>query len=336
MLRDAEVTAPRCRLEREYGAALLLDPARVAVNFVSSIDGIVSFGLGGANSRAVSGGSPADRLVMAMLRAVAGVVVIGAGTLRATRRHQWTPEALAPERAADLRDLRAAAGLPPAPAPLLVVSGTGGLPADADAVARPAVPLAVLTLEGVESAAAAAVEHNPPSSRLDAGRIVAAARARAGEGPVLCEGGPTLFGSLLDGGVALDLFLTVAPQLAGRAATAPERRSLVEGVALPPFARGAVLRSIRQAGDHLLLRYAVTPGDQRPPGGGPLLDPVGDVPDVGHPLAQEQRRRHRGAVAGRAVHCHGRVPVEPRGQLRHRGRQRVHRPGQMPLPPFAF
>ena len=54
---------------------------------------------------------------------------------------------------------------------------------------------------------------------------------------MLCEGGPHLFGTLLDGGVPVDLFLTVAPQLAGRSAESAERRSLVEGVALAPFSR---------------------------------------------------------------------------------------------------
>ena len=47
------------------------------------------------DSRAVGGGVAADRTLMAMLRAVAGVIVVGAGTLRATRNHQWTPQALA-------------------------------------------------------------------------------------------------------------------------------------------------------------------------------------------------------------------------------------------------
>jgi riboflavin biosynthesis pyrimidine reductase len=258
VLAEREPAPPRCALEEEYGAALLLDDARVAVNFVSTIDGIVSFGKEADDSRAVGGGVAADRTLMAMLRAVAGVIVVGAGTLRATRNHQWTPRALLGERGEDLTALRAVSGRPAALAPLLVVSSSADIPGDADAIARPAVPVHVLTAGGLVDAQAAA-RHVPTTAggNLAAAAIVEAARGLAGGGPVLCEGGPHLFGVLLDGRVPLDLFLTVAPQLAGRSAHSAQRRSLVEGVALPPFSRPGELRSVRRAGDHLLLRYAI-------------------------------------------------------------------------------
>jgi riboflavin biosynthesis pyrimidine reductase len=247
VLVDAETAPPRCRLEEEYGAALRLSADRLAVNFVSTLDAIVSFGLGGGDPRAVGGGIPADRLLMAMLRAVAAVIVIGAGTLRVAGRHQWTPTALAPDRAADLAALRAAAGLPAAPAPLLVVSARRDLAPEVAAVTSPATPLHVLAPA-------------PPQRRLDGAAIVASARELGGGGPVLCEGGPHLFGTLLADPTPLDLFLTVAPQLAGRSTDRSDRLGLVEGVALPPWARPGRLRSARRAGEHLLLRYAVDAG----------------------------------------------------------------------------
>lgn len=253
VLLESDGAPARCALEEEYGSALLLDAGRVAANFVSSIDGLVSFGMDTDDSRAVGGGVVADRTLMAMLRAAAGVIVVGAGTLRATRRHQWTPQALAHERAADLAELRAASGRPAEPAPLLVVSGSGDIPADADAVAHPAVPIHVLTASGARDPSAA--QGTPSIAPLPAAAIVAAAQRLSGGGPVLCEGGPRLLGALLEGGVALDLFLTVAPQLAGTAATSPQRRHLVEGVALAPFSRPTRLRSVRRADNHLLLRY---------------------------------------------------------------------------------
>jgi riboflavin biosynthesis pyrimidine reductase len=244
LLEIAEAT-PRCLLEEEYGAALLIDRGRVAVNFVSTIDGIVSFGPGEDDSRAVSGGVAADRLLMAMLRAIAGVIVVGAGTLRATRQHQWTAQSLVPGRSDDLAALRKAAGRPEQPAPLLVVSAGGNIPADAAAIARPAVPVHLLTGDG------------QVAGRLRAAVIVDTATALADGGPVLCEGGPNLLGSLLEGEVPLDLFLTVAPQLAGRTRGSAERRSLVEGAAFESFSRTGALRSVRRSVDHLLLRYAV-------------------------------------------------------------------------------
>ncbi|GAC1581705.1 MAG: dihydrofolate reductase family protein [Candidatus Dormibacteria bacterium] len=259
VLFERETGSPRCALEDEYGAPLLVD-ARVAVNFVSTIDGIVSFGMDADDSRAVGGGVLADRVLMAMLRAIAGVIVVGAGTLRATRNHQWTSQALAPDRVEDLAALRAAAGRPAQPAPLLVVSSTGVLPADAVAIAHPAVPVHVLTAAGVAPAGGAR-PHGPGAAPLHgwlgAAAIVQSARDLAGGGPVLCEGGPHLLGTLVEGGVPLDLFLTVAPQLAGRTPDSAERRSLVEGIALPAMSRPAALRSARRSADHLLLRYAI-------------------------------------------------------------------------------
>lgn len=255
VLRESEVVGPRCTLEEEYGSALVLDPERIAVNFVSTLDGLVSFGQAAGDSRAVGGGVAADRLVMAMLRAVSGVIVVGAGTLRATLTHQWTGAALLPGRDAALAELRAAAGRPASPAPLLVVSRSGRIPADAEAIAHPAVPVHLLTAGGTTAAGDGAPEG--PSGALDPVSIVAAARRLAGRGPVLCEGGPSLFGGLLGGGVPVDLFVTIAPQLAGRDVSTPQRLNLVEGVALAPFSRRGTLRSVRAAGDHLLLRYEI-------------------------------------------------------------------------------
>lgn len=268
VLAEEETAPPRTALEREYGAALVVGRDRVAVNFVTTIDGIASFGLRSDDSRAVGGGVLADRLLMGMLRAVAGAIVVGAGTLRATLNHQWTPAALVPSRSDELAELRSASGRPTAPAPLVVVSASGAIPAQAQAVAHPATPLHVLSAGGLVDAmeiaesAAAARHREPPRADpapVDAATIVAAARALAGGGPVLCEGGPHLLGSLLAAGVPIDLFVTVAPQLAGRRDGAGDRLSLVEGVELPAFARRGTLRSIRRASSHLLLRYAIDP-----------------------------------------------------------------------------
>jgi riboflavin biosynthesis pyrimidine reductase len=259
VLLESATGAPRCRLEEEYGAALLVEAGRVAVNFVSTIDGIVSLGLAGDDSWAIGGGVAADRQLMAMLRAIAGVIVIGAGNLRATLNHQWTPQALAPEREDDLATLRAQAGLPAPPAPLLVVSASGDIPVEAEAIAHPAVPVHILSSEGVREVAGSARPSgvDPTAGEIRPAAIVEAARELAGGGPILCEGGPHLLGSLLGGRIPLDLFLTVAPQLVGRGDRSTERRSLVEGIALPPFRRLGTLRSVRRSQDHLLLRYAV-------------------------------------------------------------------------------
>src|SRR5262249_13005069 len=73
---------------------------------------------------------------------------------------------------------------------------------------------------------------------------------------VLTEAGPSLFGSLVASALVDQLFATVSPVLAGRAATA--RLGLVEGAELLPQTRVAGrLRSVRTHGSHLFLRYAL-------------------------------------------------------------------------------
>jgi riboflavin biosynthesis pyrimidine reductase len=65
-----------------------------------------------------------------------------------------------------------------------------------------------------------------------------------------------MFGSLVASRLVDELFLTVSPVFAGRAAAA--RLGLVEGVELVPQTRVAGrLRSVRTHGSHLFLRYGL-------------------------------------------------------------------------------
>src|SRR5215216_7231822 len=77
-----------CALSQLYGRLRLArQTARPHVigNFVSSLDGVVSLGIPGkAGGGEISGFNPHDRMVMGVLRAAADVVVVGAGTLRAS------------------------------------------------------------------------------------------------------------------------------------------------------------------------------------------------------------------------------------------------------------
>lgn len=66
---------------------------------------------------------------------------------------------------------------------------------------------------------------------VDDGDVVATAvrgaRERHGVRSLLCEGGPVVLGALLDKGLVDELFLTVAPVLAG-----PGERPIVDGESL--------------------------------------------------------------------------------------------------------
>jgi hypothetical protein len=77
------------------------DP-HVFSNFVTTLHGVVSLRMRGhANGRDISGCNDQDRVVMGLLRAVADVVIVGAGTLVADRQHVWTPETIYPALASD-------------------------------------------------------------------------------------------------------------------------------------------------------------------------------------------------------------------------------------------
>jgi len=96
-------------------------------NFVTSLDGVTAVaptasGQGGL----ISGGLPADRFLMGLLRAFADVVLIGAGTLRAESDHVWSAGRVYPPAADAYLRLREFLLLPPT-APLAVVTGSGAL-----------------------------------------------------------------------------------------------------------------------------------------------------------------------------------------------------------------
>src|SRR6059058_3965143 len=72
-------------LAAAYGGDLGFARPCVYANFVASMDGVTALGPEYPSSgSAISGHAPADRFVMGLLRACADVVLIGAGTLRAT------------------------------------------------------------------------------------------------------------------------------------------------------------------------------------------------------------------------------------------------------------
>ena len=100
---DADATSPlRIRgagmpaeLQAAYGGDLRVpvraDRPTLLVNFVSSLDGIVALGAGEPRGGGpISGNFEPDRFVMGLLRAVADVMVVGAGTIRGGRSRHWT------------------------------------------------------------------------------------------------------------------------------------------------------------------------------------------------------------------------------------------------------
>lgn len=258
------------RLADAYGGPLAFerrsDRPTVVANFVSTLDGVVSYATPeAAGGGEISGFFDPDRFVMSLLRGVSDAVLIGAGTLRAGAGEIWTADDVYPATAADVASMRRRLRLAPQPT-TVVVSASGQIDPSHRGLSAPDVPaLLVTTHAGRErfEADAGLEVVEAGESRVEAADLLDEL-ARRGFGLVLCEGGPHLLSALLEAELVDELFLTVAPQIAGRSHRAP-RLAMVEGVAFSvadaPWWR---LVSIARAGEHLFLRYRRTRGtDER-------------------------------------------------------------------------
>jgi riboflavin biosynthesis pyrimidine reductase len=257
-------------LAARYPGSLVVDlldeRPTVIANFVSSLDGVVAMteGPAGGGGGDISGFSEADRFMMALLRSLADVVVIGAGTMRVGHRHVWTASHLAPGLAGVFAAWRAEMWLTPQPT-TIVVTASGNLDATHSGLNDPDVPVTVATtttgaarLAQLPLAPNVSVTAVGDGDHVPAGAILELIRG-TGARLALCEGGPHLFGELLRARLIDELFLTLAPQVAGRD-DATTRLALVEGTSFGDAAgRWAGLVGVRRAGDDLFLRYRFRP-----------------------------------------------------------------------------
>ena len=107
--------------------------------------------------------------MLAMLRAAADVVMIGAGTLRANAGHQWTVASVAGSHLDALQEYRADLGRSSDAAPLVVVTGSGQLPSHV-ALTRPQTePIVVTTAAGAGASGAGVVFSGAEDAEAGAG-----------------------------------------------------------------------------------------------------------------------------------------------------------------------
>ena len=249
-----------------YGSLRLpLRPGKSHVigNFVTSLDGVAALNVPGhLGGGPISGNDPHDRAVMGLLRSAADAVIVGAGTLRASPRHLWTAEYIFPPLAPSYRELRAALGKEGTPLNV-VVSASGGIDLDLPVFSSGSVrALIVSTPEGADRIRGRSL---PPAvtiapvgemGRIDAGAILSSVdRACRGE-LILVEGGPRLMAEFLAEGRLDELFLTLAPQIAGRDGSG-ERPGFVAGRTFAPEdPLWGDLVGVKRGGSHLFLRYS--------------------------------------------------------------------------------
>jgi riboflavin biosynthesis pyrimidine reductase len=230
---------PADELTDEDLVAAYAPPAgeHLRVNFVSSADGAVTL-------NGVSGGlgGPGDRRIFQLLRDLADVILVAAGTVR-NEGYGY------PTFGADRRARRTAAGRREWPT-FAVVSRSLDLDLSSSLFTR--APARTVVITGPDS---------PPGRRAELDRcaevmVVDAVADAVAElhrrGPILCEGGPSLFSRLVADGLVDELCLTLSPMLVG-----PGPGRIVGGPEHPPASLD--LRGLLEEDGALFTRYAVLP-----------------------------------------------------------------------------
>lgn len=219
-------------------------PEGVRANMVMSLDGAAVFQ---GKVRPLS--SRTDQRLFHALRAMADVILVGAGTARV---EQYGPAILDDELTA-LRKRQLGPSATPAPH-IAMVTRTCSVPATALAAESDLRPLVITT----ERADATSVTGHADviaagDEEIDFAEAIGGLRAR-GFRRILCEGGPTLLAALTAAGLVEELCLTLAPVLTAEPAGVGAGAA-AEGASPLPVPVRATLRHSVAHDDHLFLRY---------------------------------------------------------------------------------
>lgn len=209
-------------------------------NFVASIDGAATH-----NGLSAGLGSPADSRVFDLLRRLADVIVVGAGTVRA--------EGYGPMRLDDAQVAwRVQHGLAPHPVFAIVSSSLELDPASTVFTNAPSTPL---VFTGSRAPGDRRVALAEVAEVIDCGefrvdtRLMRRALAERGLMQLHSEGGPQLLGTMIEEGTIDELCLTLSARLEGGTAS----RITDGGGAVPTDMRLA--HALAAADGTLLLRY---------------------------------------------------------------------------------
>jgi riboflavin biosynthesis pyrimidine reductase len=233
VLDDAELTARYAVPDRGGRPHLRL-------NFISSADGAVS--LDGLSEGLQT---PGDNRIFGLLRDLADVVMVGAGTVRV--------EGYGPLRPGPARRARRETLDRPATPTLAVVSGALDLDPAAELFHAEGARTVVIT-HGSSPADRRAALAEVSEVIVVGGTAVdlpaaLAALAERGLARVLCEGGPHLFGALLAARCVDELCLSVSPLLAG-----PGAGRIIAGPPVPAPTRLELAQLLAEDGA-LFCRY---------------------------------------------------------------------------------
>ncbi len=197
------------------------DQTWVRANFITSIDGGAT-----ADGKSGSMGGAGDRLIFNLLRELADVIVVGAGTVRI---EGYSGAQLGVAQ----RQQRQARGQTEIP-PLAIVTKSGRLDRDMPVFTRTEVTPLVLTCAAAADETRSLLTglaevidcSGKDPGEVDEGAALVILGAR-GLHRVLTEGGPTLLGSFMQRDLLDELCLTTAPYVVGglarRIATGPSQ-----------------------------------------------------------------------------------------------------------------
>ncbi|MFL5861765.1 MAG: RibD family protein [Solirubrobacteraceae bacterium] len=211
----------------------------VVCNFVSSADGKAT-----ARGRTALLGGEGDRTMFHLLRTQVDAILAGTGTLRVER---YGPLAREPR----LVDIRVTEGR--APQPLgVVISRSGDIPFDIPLFASPESRVVIYAPQTVEvpQCLAEVTAHDLPPVEGELAGVLHSLRHEHDVRSLLCEGGPTMFASLLAHDLVDELFLTIAPTLVGG-----DELGITRGESLPGLIQLRLVRALEHEGT-LFLRYA--------------------------------------------------------------------------------
>lgn len=215
----------------------------VRVNMVASIDGAATMG-----GRVGTLTGPADQRLLLLLRALADVLVVGAGTIRAEGYGPLTVEP-------DLLPLREQAGQSPAPR-LVVPTRSLDLDFGSRAFTEAVEPPLVVTTSHAPAERRRAAEAVAEVVVLGDDAVDLAAMvghlAERGARRILCEGGPALLNGLFAADLVDELCLAIAPVVA----SGHESR-ITAGPALP-VPQLLHLAQVAERDEFLFLRYTRT------------------------------------------------------------------------------
>jgi riboflavin biosynthesis pyrimidine reductase len=221
-------------------AAYRLPPGRsLRVNFVASLDGAITI-----DGRSAGLGTPGDKRIFDLLRALADVVLVGHGTAAAEGYGPITPDSR-------VGRLRASLGRP-ATAPIAVVSRRASL----DPAGRLATSATILLTCGAADPARRAALAGAGVTVLVCGDddvdlpLALDRLAERGLEQVICEGGPQLFRAALRAGVVDELALSMSPMLVGATGARLLGEELADGIPLE-------LRQVLEEDGMLFTRYGV-------------------------------------------------------------------------------